>query len=453
MAHLSNREALLKVFGSWRVLVAAGEFQNISDAIKILYPNKALEPMLNEELVFRPALMKNLPQGGKVVEGIVKFGAWLSPAQNVGTLLDGGTLPPPKDRSERQFQMTPKVMAGSFQIGWQTKAAVNTGRSGFNGGELARRTEETVSNLGKYVESSYVSVVEGIRGYVESDGSNNVVLKNPIGTKLIRDNMYISIRIAAGSTVRDSIDLRQVTAVDPSTRTVTYSGNDQTAVANDPVYVVNELTQTITADTTTTNGVWVNSVRGLIDDGTLTTYIHTLDRTTALNTKLKSVVDDPGGLRSLTEQSLIRVCNEIRERSGKRPETILCGPGQIEKYIEFVAPQRRFPVTGKGLQTKATGWQDDELVHYAPGTALKFMLSFDVVPRELFLLNWSTFFHYVAADMRWMDEDSLLKATPVSGGHKASWLAYMGTIENLGNDFPLANGVMRNLKDPQIGDL
>jgi hypothetical protein len=425
----------------------AGEFFNNTDSIKILYPSGTLEPVVNEELVVRPKIKSALPMGSqRMGEGIIKFPAFLSPPNNVGQVTDDGTLPTPKDRTERTFELKPTTFAASFKIGWQMKAAVKA-KGGFNGGELARRTEETAGNLGKFIEQTFVGTAgDGIRAYVDSDGASSLVLKKPHVDTLIREGHVISVRISAGGAVRDSLDNRTVTSVDPDLATIYYSGIDQTAVANDPVYVVSEATMTLT-------NVFANGIPGLIDDGVNSQFIHGLDRTTTANIKLRSQVYDPGSLHNLTEQTLLLLANNIRKYSNKRPETILTNPGQSMKYAEYVAPMRRFPVEGGNPAKLTQGFKSEDLVFYAPGVRLTFMISDDVIPRSLYMLNWSTFFHYLAQEMDWMDEDSLLKTTPTStGGHKASYVAYMGSIENLGNFYPRGNGAMRNLRDATIGD-
>jgi len=110
-------------------------------------------------------------------------------------------------------------------------------------------------------------------------------------------------------------------------------------------------------------------------------------------------------------------------------------------------------VTGKTeTQNMVTGYKGDELVHYAPGISAKINVSFDMVPRELYLLNWDTFFHYVAKELGWVEDANMLWPTPASSAYKASYLGYVCAVENIGCDFPLANGVIRDLRDPAIGD-
>lgn len=425
----------------------AGEFDSITNALKIAYPPKAIEPMVNQETPFRTQLKKLIPAGGRVTEGIVKFGANLNPPQNQGQLIDGGALPAPKDRTQDQFQLTPTIFAAGFQIGWVTKAIGNSNKSAFNGGELRRRTEETISDLAKFIEQTYVGTHgTGRRARVESDGSNTFVASLPEGTRLLRENQFITVRTTdGGASVRDSLDLRSITAINHDTRTVTYSGADQTLVAGDHVHPVVEANQSFTTNP------FSNGLRGLIDDATFLTSIHGLSRSTY--PKLKANVNANGGtLRNLTEQILVRACHNNRARSGKRITDAWMGEGQAEKYIEFVAPDRRYTVAGKGVQQMGTGYEEGSLVHYYPGGMFELQISFDVVAREIYLLNRDTFFHYLAEEMDWWDEGGMLKPTPNSTSYKASYLAFLKSIENIGCDMPIGNTVVRDLRDPAIGD-
>lgn len=423
----------------------AGEFDSITNALKIAYPPKVVEPMVNAETPFRTKLRKMV--GARVTEGIVKFGANFNPPQNQGNLIDGGALPAPKDRTQDQFQLTPTVFAAAFQIGWVTKAAANSAKSAFNSGELQRRTEETIEDLAKYIESSYTGTHgTGRRARVESDGaSSTFVASLPEGTTLLRENQYISVRTTdGGNTVRDSVDLRFISAINHATRTVTYSGADQTLVAGDHVHPVVEAAQSFTTNP------FPNGLRGLVDDATFLTTIHGLSRVTY--PKLKSnVLSNGGSLRNLTEQLLIRACHENRARSGKRVTDCWTSPGQFEKYVEFVAPDRRYMTPKESIQGMKTGYEN--LVHVTPQGAFNLNLSFDIVPREVFMLNWDTFFHYVARELDWVDEGGgSLRLAPNNTSYKASFLSYLSSIENIGCDMPIANTVIRDLRDPAIAD-
>lgn len=429
----------------------AGEFHNITDALKIAYPPKVVEPMVNEETPFRRQVQKSVPADAKPTEAIVKFGGNLNPPMNFGNTVDGGTLPTPKDRTDVQFQLTPVLFAGAMTLGYITQSAADSNKSAFNGGEVMRRTKETLVDLAKWIERLYVATHgTGRIAQVEANttNANTFTAALPVGTRLIRENMMISVRTTdGGNTVSGTVDNLKVTDVNHSTRVVTFAGDGtHDLTAGHHVYVVVEAAQSFTTNP------FPNGLRGLVDDGTFLGTVHGLSRTTF--PKLKANVFGNGGtLRNLTEQLLIRACHEIRARSGKRITDIWTSEGQIEKYIEFVAPDRRLVVTGKtDTQNMVTGYKGDELVHYAPGIAAKINLSWDLVPRELYLINWDSFFHYQSKQLGWVVPGDQLWPTPTSGGYKASYLGYACAIENIGCDFFLANGVIRDLRDPSIGD-
>lgn len=438
-------------------------FTDLGVALKTVYPSKALEPMINEEAPFRGKLSKNTPAGARVTEGDVKFNGVLALPQNVAQILDEGDLQTARGRNEVQFNLRPTIFQATMNIGWLTRRAANTGKSAWSGGEVKRRTTETASNLGKFVESTYVGTSgNGVRAYVESAVNTYIEVRVPEGTKLVRQGMKVSVRdggdlTAARGTSAD-VDGVRIASVNYQTRRLTFEteagvavtdhDSSSTVVADDAIMVVSK-----DGLTTEVSTVFANGIRGLVDDGTYNTSIHGVDRTATGNEKLKSIVDSNGGtLRNLTEQLLIRICHQIHEESGKRVTDIWTTPGQFEKYIEFVAPDRRRAVQN-GTYDKSTGYKEGELVHYAPGVALRLNRSFDIIPRELFLLSWDTFFHYQAQETQWVDEGSLLHlAIASSGNRQAKWEAFMACMENIGCDMPVANGVIRDLKDPQLGD-
>ena len=433
-----------------------GLITDIPDSLKIAYPPKAVETMIQEEKVFRPRLKRQLPPGAKLGDGYeIRFGARLSPAQNVSQIADGGNFPIQKDATDRQFIFKPTIFAGDYQIGGMTRYVASSNVAGFNGGEMRRRPEEVMSNFGKFIESTYVGTFgTGIRGFVESEpGANQIKMALPEGLRLLADNMFISERIAAGSTVRDSIDLRSISNLVFDTRTFTYSGADQTPVAADPIYVVPELALA----GATLAAMHANGLRGQVDDGTLLTLIHTLDRTAAGNQKLKSTVLSNGGeRRNITESLLMAAAHDTARKSMKRPSTLLMGEGQCEKYVEHVAPQKRFPAVGRQRPGKETGYVLEELSFTSPFGSMDFMLSFDALPAEIFGLSWDAFFFYSAVDAQWLSGHDMqnLLLLPGSNGatHKFAWGAYLVSIENWGTDYPIGHFVIRDLKDRLMGD-
>jgi hypothetical protein len=433
--------------------MAAGLFQDLGVALKTVYPTKAVEAIINEETPFREALSKNLPAGGRVSEGELKFNGVLKTPQNVGQIFDGAPLQDAAERYEVQFSLKPTIFQATMNIGWLTKAAANSNKSTFNGGESRRRTEETISNFGKFMESTYVGTAgNGVRAYLETTGTvSGLVMRQPEGVKLLREGMKISVRQAADiTTAQTALDALRIDTITPSTRLVTLKGSPTytNGVTNDMVLVVTETTQTPTA-------LYANGIRGIIDDGTYAATLHGLTRSTAAyGGKLYAQVAGNGGvLRNLSEKILMQAFLEQREKTGKRITDVWWGPGQIIKYIDFVAPDRQRPVSG-GTYDKGTGFKSmEEFTHYAPGVAVKFHLSFDIIPREMFGFNWDSWFHYVARAADWVTDDQMLHLGVGTANYVARWDAFLAAFENIGCDMPAAQIVFRDLKDPMIGDV
>jgi hypothetical protein len=428
----------------------AGEFQNLGVALKVVYPNKALEAVINEEAPFRARLSKSVPAGAKVSQGTVKFNGVLALPQNVAQIFDGGALQDAGERSEVQFTLIPTVFQGTLNIGWLAAKAANTDQSAFNGGELRRRTNEVVGNLGKFIESTYVGTTSGgIRAYVSSSGVGGIVLASPEYGRLLRQGMKVSVRDhTSPTTPQTTLDAVRIASYNPSTYTITTTGTPTytNAVAGDLVYVVPTTAFTLTS-------VFANGMRGLVDDGSNSQYIHGVDRTTVGNEKLKSIVNTSSTARDLTEAIMISICNDVRENSSKRVTDIFAGPGQFEKWIAFVAPDRRRAVAG-GNYDKSTGIKsEDELVHYAPGVNAKLTISFDCIPGEMHFLCWDSWFHYVAQEMQWINEGGGMMKLGISTstGYVARWDAFMASFENIGCDMPGAQAVARMLKDRALG--
>jgi hypothetical protein len=453
----------------------AGDFQSIESGLKLAYTKKAIEVLSNEDTPFRRALKKMVPSSNKPKGGIIQFGARVATPGNLAQTHDSGALVEPKDQLDLMFTLTPTIFTGSFKIGWKTRAIANDSATAYNGGELKRRTEDTIADLSKYIEQVYVGTVgNGVLATCNAaETGATITLQTPVGSNLLRVNRTVSIRqgtAATLDTVRDATShgsrITALSTATPSIHSMTLSvAVVTTTVIGDGIIVVPSTTAFPLAGSGATissvhtvagarTGVMANGLRGLVSNAA----VAGLALQGVLRSGNESVTDgqirDNGGtLRNLTESILITAFNNQVRKTGKRATDIWTNTGQVEKYIEFVVPDRRVVATPGRAPRYGTGYDDDTLVHYAPGVSAKFNVSYDIIPRELYLLNWSTFFHYVAEDMDWWDAPML---KPVPGGgdtnYRASYVANIASIENIGCDAPAANTVIRDLRDPLVGD-
>ena len=414
-----------------------GAFQDISSELKNVYPTGTFEEPVNKESKYR----KDLQRVDLMFnEGLAKFPLGISSAWNVGMIPDVGTMPAPIDPTRIQGEVTPELFVGSFQIGLKTKVAAKSNKGTFNGGGImADRVENTVSELGKYINKVYAGSNGGIMATVESNsGSSTIVLTKPLGAELLNKGMRVDFYV--GASARTAVNTK-LTQVNRSTRAITYAAADDSAIAaGDVVYVAN------------TYGRSINTLNQIVGDAT--------DKATIFTTGVRSTYPElnafvyrgSSGLRDLTEQMILEAMDGPRRETGKKINKALTNTGQARKYVEFIQAERRYAGPSGSAPRYTVGYDEDSLQIIAPGINVKLEVDFDIEPRRIYFLAWDTFGRYESMGVDWIDEDTLLKMIPTSSGHKAGFLAYVGCVENQINTMPRASSRLEDLNDPICGD-
>lgn len=417
--------------------MATGAFQDITVELKNVYPTGTFEEPVNKIAKFRRDLQKvDLTFN----EGLGYFPLGVASAWNIGLIADLGNFPTPLDPVRIQGKVTPELFVGSFQIGLKTKVAAKSKVGTFNaGGIMADRVENTVSELGKYINRVYVGSNGGIMATVESNsGSSTVVLAKPLGAELLNKNMRVDFY--DGATPRTAVGTA-LTVLNRSTRTITYAAaNDATIAAGDHVYIENTYGREIwtlnqiVGDATDKATIFTNGVRATYPE--LSAFVFRGD----------------SGLRDLTEQLMLNAIDAPYRETGKNINKALTNTGQGRKYVEFIQAERRYAGPSGTAPRYTVGYDEDSLQIIAPGVNVKLEVDVDCEPRRIYFLAWDTFGRYESMPLDWIDEDTLLKMIPTSGGHKAGFLAYVGCVENIINTMPRANSRLDDLNDPICGD-
>lgn len=420
--------------------MAVGGFEDISTEIKNLYPPGTFEEPVNKEAPYRAKLNR---VDLKMVEGIAKIPLGIASAWNVSMTADVGTFNAPIDPTRVQGTVTPELFYGSFQIGVKTKMAAKSGKSTFHqGGTLADRIEKTVEDLGKYMNIVYAGTNRGAMATVAADGVNTLTLADPLRAELVKKNMRFDVTTTlTGGVIRDSLSGRKITARNRDTGIITYDGADQTAVVGDFVFMSGSAAREI------------NTLNDIVDDGTVVATIFGQSRVTF--EELNAFVFSNGGLlRNLSEQLILQMIDVPRRETGKKITRLLSNSGQARKYVEFVAPARRYPIAkGQTEPQYAIGYASESLPVVAPGVSAVLEEDFDIPPRAVFGVCWDVFGLYQAMGVDWIDDDALLKMVPTAGGHKAGFLAYVGAVENQFATMLRCNSKTTDLKDPILGDV
>lgn len=424
-----------------------GNFDTIlSNEIKDVYPPGTFEPTFRLRAPFRARLRKD-SSFARDAEGLVKYPLKLNGMWSGGIIADNAAFPTPKDPVNIKGQLSPEILAYAIQFGMKTSVAAKSSKSTWNsGGIAADRIEQGAEEMAALINKWYAGTTRSRLTTVESDGSSNFVAAKPHGTTLIEEGMVLEAYTAHSSgSVRDSFSGHKVTAVDHDTRTVTYinfsTGNtdDRTLVAGDSVYIA---------------GTYARSLNGLldaVDDGTNSASWASQSRTTY--PKLKSFILSNGGVkRNLSEALMLEACFKVKRHTPKKVTRILSNDGQWRKYLEFVAPDRRFTGATSGAPKYVTGGDENTAAFVAFDTNCTIEVDDDIIPRSMFFLSWDTFFLYEAAPLDWLEEGGRLKLVPTDGGFKAGFLAYLASVENMGNVMPRANARLDDLNDALCGD-
>jgi hypothetical protein len=419
--------------------MATGAFQDITTELKNVYPTGTFEEPVNKVAKFRRDLQK---VDLAFSEGIGYFPLGVSSAWNIGMIADLGNFPTPIDPTRVQGKVTPEIFVGSFQLGLKTKVAAKSSKGTFNvGGIMADRVENTVSELGKYINRVYVGSNGGGMAVVESNsGSSTIVLTRPLGAELLNKGMRVDFHVANTASQRTAVATK-LTTVTRSTRTIIYTAsNDATIAAGDYVYIEN------------TFGREIWTLTQIIGDSTDKGVIFTNgDR--SVNPELSAFVfRSSSNLRDLTEQLMLDAIDAPYRETGKNINKALTNTGQGRKYVEFIQAERRYAGPSGAAPRYTVGYDEDSLQIIAPGVNVKLEVDVDCEPRRIYFLAWDTFGRYESMALDWIDEDTLLKLIPTSGGHKAGFLAYVGCVENIINTMPRASSRLEDLNDPIAGD-
>jgi hypothetical protein len=419
--------------------MTAGAYGSISEELKESYPSGTFPDAQNKEARYRKSLNK---VDLKFADGVAKFPLHLNSSWNVTAIDDYGSFPDADDPDTVKGECVPEYLVGAFKVGKKTqKLASNKKTTFYDGGIIADRVERTIADLGKACNIIYAGSNRGRIGVVASDGSNTLVLDTPLGTQLVKEGMKIDVYTALSSgAVRDSLSSRKITAIVDSTRTVTYNGADQTAVAGDSVFFAGMYGRTF------------YSMPDIVDDGINCPTIFAKSRATYPGLKAQ-VLGAGGSLRNLDEQLILSAISRPWQKTGKRITRVISNDGQARKLVEYVTADRRFAgVSGGGKPKYTIGYDEDSLDITAPGVSAKLEIEPDAPPRSMFFLAWDTFGLYENSPMDWVDEGDVLHLIPGGTSFIAGLIAFVGSIENQFNTMPAANSRLDDLKDVLVGD-
>lgn len=429
--------------------MAASTVSALEASLKRIYNDETFEAAINLAAPFWQELQdaKSIENDG---EGFY-FPFYVATPQNIGTPGETGNLPSGTYRTEVQGRVRPAQFVGTFEISFLLEAA-GTARGAWNKGEVKRSMFETVTDLTKHINRLYAGT-HGTGRIAQVDAAtsslNTFVAKiggagtaEPVGAHLLRKNMLISaFDDDTGSGSAEQLAAQRITKIVQATRTVTFDGSAVSLDADDHVYITGSYGQSTVP----------NGIMGLVDDGTLLTTVHNQSRSSY--EELKSLVDSSTALRDLDEARLIRNALNVYQLSGQYIDCLLMNSGQIERYANFVRPDRRYVVDGgKGVPAYKTGFDEGQFEFlYGGGKKAKVINCVDIPPRTVLGLTRSMLRRFDLKKLGWKDWGGTIFQQGVdSSGYKTTAQATLLYLGNIGTFMPRAHFRISDLNDPLL---
>jgi hypothetical protein len=250
---------------------------------------------------------------------------WIIPAhksrnEGVGAIDEGGTIPVAGQQGWVDLQDSLRHNLGAIEL---TRYAIRL--SNRNPGAFIRllegETKGLVRDLRKDVNRQAWGSQTGTLATVTADGANTVTVDT---VQYLRVGMRVDIIDSTNDTVLASN--RTLSAVNATTKVVTYSGADATATTN------HRLCRT---------GSWKREIHGL---GSLignTGTVHNVDSTAAGNEWWKSVVSTAGGL-PFDEDTGQQVIDGVGGSGNGEVELLISTRGVRRRYVNTLKSQKRF---------------------------------------------------------------------------------------------------------------
>lgn len=250
---------------------------------------------------------------------------WVIPAhtqrnEGLGAIAEGGTIPVAGQQGWTDLQDSLKHNLGSIEL---TRYAIRL--SNRNEGAFLKllegETKGLVRDLRKDVNRQGYGNQTGALAAVTADGANTVTVDT---VQYLRVGMRIDLIDSTNDGVLAAN--RTISAINATTKVVTYSGADVTATTN------HRLCRT---------GSWKKEINGLGNIVSNTGTLHGVDSSLATNQWHKSVVQDAGG-NAFAEDTGQQVVDTIDQTGNGEVEFLITTHGIVRRYSNQLKALKRF---------------------------------------------------------------------------------------------------------------
>jgi len=291
---------------------------------------------------------------------------------------------------------------------------------------LEAETTGAVNDLRKDMNRQAFGDQRGTLCQITADGANTVTVDN---LQYIRVGMIVDIINQSTDAVLAS--QRTVTAINATTRVVTYSGADVAAVAGTHVLAV--------------EGNWKQEINGLRNimrsDLSQNFILHGIDSSVAGNEYWKAKQQDGGNVTFDEDQGQLMLDQIGAE--GNEVEMILTTRGVRRRYVNTLKAQKRWNDANAG--TMHGGFK------YIDYNGMPLVFDDDCPKQHMFFLDLDSYLwiNLNGQDFRWMNRDGAILRkveNPDTDAYKATLYKYcdlgiyrrktQGVVYNLADDIP-----------------
>jgi len=249
--------------------------------------------------------------------------------ESVGAINETESFRTIDNENYAQWKVSPKVLVAPIDISGLAAKAADSEDEAFVTA-LTDALDMAKERLLKDENRQFFGLGTGLLASPTGAVASNLTSFTVDSAQYLRRNMVIDIFQSTTKTV-DSIRVNDVDKVNNVVYLATSLGAALTATS--------QLVKENVRDSAASDGKEAMGLRGIVDDGTDLTTFQNIDA--SANRIWRGRRIDASGA-SLTSDLLQRLCDDVQVLSGEMVDTLIMHPKQRRKYLDIVAPQKRY---------------------------------------------------------------------------------------------------------------
>lgn len=343
--------------------------------------------------------------------------------ESVGALNETEQFRTIDSENYQQYKVLPKVLNGPIEITGLAAEAADSDEESFAEAVL-KEVQGAKKRLRKDMNRQFFGIGQGVLAHPAGNVASNLTSFSVDSAQYLRKNMVID-----GQSNGNELSVRsiRITNVDKSANVVYLSSSVQFSMITTDIISKENIRQSASSD-----GKEMIGLDGIVDDSTQLTTFQNLSAASLF--EWRAVVINASSA-NLTSDLLQRLLDDVGTLGGQDPDTIITHKLQRRKYLDIVAPEKRF----NDLKLDA-GFQKLSF------NGIELWLDVDCQRNQVYAISKSRLYRFEVSPMQMggLDgSDTWLRATNFD-----KFQAYWKYYGNFGTDKRNAHGKITNLATP-----